>query len=61
MALRLEPRPLNDVIFFQGLLESIAGIEVSGYQRLQSLGAPKNELPIGCVTQMYCYHLLKHR
>jgi len=37
---RLEPRPLNEVIFFQGLLESIAGIEVTGYQRLQSLGAP---------------------
>jgi len=36
----LEPRPADDVIFFQGLLESIARIEAEGYQRLQSLGAP---------------------
>ncbi len=37
---RLEPRPAEDVIFFQGLLESIARIEAEGYQRLYSLGAP---------------------
>jgi len=37
---RLEPRPTDDVIFFQGLLESIARIETEGYRRLQSLAAP---------------------
>jgi sugar (pentulose or hexulose) kinase len=36
----LEPRPANDIIFFQGILESIARIEALGYKRLQSLGAP---------------------
>ena len=37
---RLEPRPTNDVVFFQGLLESMARIEAEGYQCLQRLGAP---------------------
>ncbi len=37
---RLEPRPNDDVIFLQGLLESIAAIEARGYRRLAELGAP---------------------
>ena len=36
---RLEPRPDNPVEFLHGLLESIARIEVRGYQLLQQLGA----------------------
>jgi len=36
---RLEPRPANPVDFLHGLLESIARIEVRGYQLLQHLGA----------------------
>lgn len=36
---QLSPRPENDVIFLQGLLESIARIEAQGYQKLQKLGA----------------------
>lgn len=36
----LTPRPGDDVIFLQGLLEGIARIEQLGYQRLHELGAP---------------------
>lgn len=36
----LEPRPADDVIFFQGIMESIARIEAEGYKRLQNLGTP---------------------
>lgn len=37
---RLTPRPSDDGLFFQGILESMARIEVRGYQRLAELGAP---------------------
>jgi len=37
---RLEPRPADDAVFFQGLLEGITAIEVRGYRLLESLGAP---------------------
>ena len=37
---RLQPRPADDVLFYQGILEGIANIEVRGYQRLAELGAP---------------------
>ena len=37
---QLTPRPDNDVVFFQALLESLSAIELTGYQRLQQLGAP---------------------
>lgn len=37
---RLEPRPVDDVAFLHGLLESMARIEARGYQLLQTLGAP---------------------
>ncbi|MBE9180791.1 FGGY-family carbohydrate kinase [Oculatella sp. LEGE 06141] len=36
---RLEPRPTEAIAFLHGLLESIARIEASGYQRLQQFGA----------------------
>lgn len=36
----LTPRPENDVIFFQGLLEGIAQIEYNGYRLMHELGAP---------------------
>ena len=35
----LEPRPPEDARFFQGILEGIARIEVTGYRRLTELGA----------------------
>ena len=37
---RLQPRPADDVLFYQGILEGIAAIEVQGYQKLAELGAP---------------------
>ncbi|HQU15335.1 MAG: carbohydrate kinase [Chromatiales bacterium 21-64-14] len=37
---RLAPRPADALIFFQGLLEGIAGIEARGYRLLAELGAP---------------------
>ncbi len=37
---RLTPRPAEDRIFFQGILEGIARIEKQGYDRLHALGAP---------------------
>ncbi|ACK66641.1 carbohydrate kinase FGGY [Rippkaea orientalis PCC 8801] len=36
---KLEPKPDNNIIFLQGLLESIAKIEALGYEKLQALGA----------------------
>ena len=36
----LEPRPVGDALFLQGLLEGIAAIEARGWARLQALGAP---------------------
>ncbi len=36
---RLEPRPADDRIFFQAMLEGIAGVEALGYRRLAELGA----------------------
>ncbi len=36
---RLSPRPADERVFFQGLLEGIAAIEALGYRRLAELGA----------------------
>jgi D-ribulokinase len=37
---RLRPRPAEDAVFLQGLLEGIAAIEALGYRRLAELGGP---------------------
>ncbi len=37
---RLDPRPADDAVFLQGLLEGIARIEAEGYRALADLGAP---------------------
>lgn len=37
---RLEPRPKDDHVFFQALLEGMTAIEASGYKRLTELGGP---------------------
>jgi len=39
----LEPRPVSDVLYLQGMLEGLARIEAAGWQRLQALGAPAVE------------------
>ncbi len=36
----LEPRPVDEVKFFQAMLEGIASIEAEGYRALSQLGAP---------------------
>lgn len=36
-----DPRPADDAVFLQGLLEGIAGIEALAYDRLRALGGPK--------------------
>jgi len=36
---RVSPRPADDRLFFQGLLEGIAAVEALGYRRLAELGA----------------------
>jgi len=41
LAPRLTPRPADDVIFFQGMLEGLSIIEQQGYARLHELGAPE--------------------
>jgi sugar (pentulose or hexulose) kinase len=38
---RLEPRPADEAVFFQGVLEGIAAIEELGYRQLETLGGPK--------------------
>ncbi|MGF1644236.1 MAG: FGGY-family carbohydrate kinase [Thiotrichales bacterium] len=40
LAPRLDPRPADRASFLHGLLEGIARIERTGYQRLEELGAP---------------------
>lgn len=39
MASRTTPKPDDERLFFQGLLEGIAGVEALGYRRLAELGA----------------------
>jgi hypothetical protein len=40
LAPRLTPRPDDDALFLQGLLEGLAAIEWAGYRLLARLGAP---------------------
>jgi len=40
LAPQLDPRPADDLRFFQGMLEGIAAIERDGYRKLEALGAP---------------------
>lgn len=38
---KLVPRPADDAVFFQGLLEGMTAVERRGYDLLQTLGGPK--------------------
>lgn len=40
MLSRTSPRPDDDALFFQGLLEGIASVETAAYKQLEALGAP---------------------
>ena len=37
----LEPRPVSDALYLQGLLEGLTAIEAAGWRRLRELGAPE--------------------
>jgi len=41
LAPRITPRPADQAVFLQALLEGIAGIEALGYRRLAELGGPR--------------------
>jgi sugar (pentulose or hexulose) kinase len=41
LAPRMTPRPADDAVFLQALLQGIANIETLGYRRLAELGGPK--------------------
>lgn len=45
----LEPRPISDALFLQGMLEGLSKLEHQGWQRLQELGASpiKRVLTVG--------------
>lgn len=47
LAPKLTPRPDDDVLFFQGMLEAMANIEHQGYLKLAELGA---EYPVSVST-----------
>jgi sugar (pentulose or hexulose) kinase len=55
---RLTPRPADDGVFFQGLLEGIAAIERRGYRLLEQLGAPYPQRVLtvggGAVNTAWC-------
>lgn len=40
LAPRLEPRPEDETVFFQAILEGIAAVEALAYRKLTELGAP---------------------
>jgi sugar (pentulose or hexulose) kinase len=60
---RIEPRPADDVLFFQAILEGMARIEAAGYRRLVELGAPapKRVLSIGGGTRNPAWRQLREQ
>jgi len=59
----LEPRPVSDALFLQGLLEGITAIESRGWTRLRSLGAPPVQriLTVGGGAQNAPWRQLRQR
>lgn len=60
---RLHPRPADDAEFLQAILEGIAGIEMEGYARLASLGAPypRRVLTVGGGAKNEAWTLIRRR
>ncbi len=60
---RVTPRPNDDVIFFQGLLEGVAAIEAMAYRRLEELGAPvlRRVISIGGGAKNPAWSEIRHR
>jgi sugar (pentulose or hexulose) kinase len=60
---RVTPRPADDVVFFQGLLEGIAAVEAMAYRRLGELGAPalRRVISIGGGARNTAWSEIRHR
>jgi sugar (pentulose or hexulose) kinase len=63
LAPRLSPRPTEDHVFLQGLLEGIAAIEALGYARLNQLGATslRNVRTVGGGAANVSWTLIRQR
>ncbi len=59
----LEPRPVSDALYLQGLLEGLAAIEAEGWRRLAELGAPplQRVLSIGGGARNPQWRVLRQR
>ena len=60
---RFAPRPVEDAVFFQGLLEGIGGIEKLGYDRMHELGGPalRSVRSVGGGTRNQAWTAIRHR
>jgi hypothetical protein len=63
LAARVSPRPAEDGVFFQGLLEGIASVEALAYQQLALLGAPplQRVITIGGGARNEAWTLIRQR
>jgi hypothetical protein len=63
LAARVSPRPAEDGVFFQGLLEGIASVETLAYQQLALLGAPplRRVISIGGGAKNEAWTQIRHR
>ncbi len=63
LAPRMSPRPAEDHVFLQGLLEGIAAIEALGYARLNQLGATplRSVRTVGGGAVNRAWTLIRHR
>jgi sugar (pentulose or hexulose) kinase len=63
LAPRVTPRPADDVVFFQGLLEGVAAVEAMAYRRLGELGAPalRRVISIGGGAKNAAWSEIRHR
>ena len=60
---RLEPRPVSDALYLQGLLEGLTALEAAGWRRLQDLGAPplRRVITLGGGARNPQWRLLRQR
>ena len=60
---RTAPRPADDVLFLQGLLEGVAAVEAQGYARLAELGAgrPSRLFSVGGGTRNPAWSRIRER
>ena len=63
LAPRLTPRPADEAVFFQAVLEGIAEIEALAYRRLGELGAPalKSVRSVGGGASNIAWARIRHR